>query len=348
MSDKSSEEKTEDASAQKLKKARERGEIARSQSFAMVTATIGGFVALWMSIGRIGDWQADFMRYLLDAKNLEPAHALATTRDILVKASMPVFIGAVISSILGNFFANKGLTLSMEKIKPKVQNLGISSYIQRTFSIQGVSNLFQIVLVFLLLFILMFLFIFLFRREFFRIFQCGLTCGFDFFYFLIGIFIFAGLAITLIFALIDIRVQSFIYLKNQRSTKTESKKEMKEELGEPHIRQERKRLHEAAVTGETLENKIERTSFVVHNRGMLATAIGYVNNQGKNQFFLIDKAKALKAERLMTTAAQRGKLILDVSEDVVLALIGLEENAEIEDPRLLMALSKAILNASRT
>ncbi len=46
MSDKSREEKTEDASTQKLKKARERGEIARSQSFAMVVATIGGFAAL--------------------------------------------------------------------------------------------------------------------------------------------------------------------------------------------------------------------------------------------------------------------------------------------------------------
>jgi len=347
MSDKSSEEKTEDPSTQKLKKARERGEIARSQSFAMVVATIGGFAALWVSLDHIGQWQADFMSYLLDAETLEPAHALAAARDVIIKASMPVFMGAMISSILGNFFTNKGVALSLEKIKPKIQNLGISSYIQRTFSMQGFSNLVQIILVFILLFILMFLVIFFFRREFFKIFQCGLDCGIEFLLFVFGVFILTGLAITLVFALADIKIQDVIYMKQQRSTKTEAKKELKEELGEPHMRQERKRLHEAAVTGETLENKIDRTSFVIRHRAMLAAAIAYANYQGRHQFHLIDSARALKAERLITLAGQRNKLLLDASEDVLLALLGLGENAEIKDARLLMELSKAILNASR-
>ncbi len=86
------------------------------------------------------------MSYLLDAEALEPAHALVVARDVIVKASMLVFMGAMISSILGKFFTNKGVTLSMEKIKPKIQNLGISSYIQRTFSMQGFWKLIQIFL----------------------------------------------------------------------------------------------------------------------------------------------------------------------------------------------------------
>lgn len=347
MSDKSSEEKTEEASTQKLKKARERGEIARSQNFAMVVATIGGFSALWLSIEHIGKWQAEFMRFILDTEALEPAHALAVARDVIVKASMPVFMGAMISAIFGNFFTNRGFTLSMEKIKPKIQNLGVSSYIQRTFSMQGFSNIVQITLVFVLLFLLMFLIIFLFRRDFFKIFQCGLNCGFDFMLFIFAVFMFTGLAITFAFALVDIKIQDFIYMKQKRSTKTEAKKELKEELGEPHIRQERKRLHEAAVTGETLEDMVDRASFVVHHRGMLAAAIAYANQQGRNQFVLVDSARALKAERMMAIAGQRNKLLLDASEDVLSALLGLEENAEIKDSRLLVELSKAILNASR-
>lgn len=347
MSDKSSEEKSEDPSAQKLKKARERGDIARSQTFAMVAGTIGGFAAFWMIEGRIGEWLSNFMSNLIAMETLHPAQALIAARDVLIQASAPVFLGAVVSSLLGNFFTNKGLIFSMEKIKPKIENLGFSSYRQRTFSMQGLSNFLQILFVFVFLFILMFLLIFLFRREFFKIFQCGLDCGFDFFYILFGIFIAIGLSVTLVVALVDLKVQSLIYLKQQRSTKTEAKKELKEEMGEPHIRQERKRLHEQAATSEPLESKLRRTSFILHHRGLLAVAIGYTSVDGRNQFFLVESARALKAENLILTARQQDKLLMETSKDTLLALLVLDVDREIEDPGLLLELSKTILDASQ-
>lgn len=347
MSDKSSEEKTEDPSAQKLKKARDRGDIARSQTFAMVVATIGGFTAFWLSKERIGEWQSNFMSYLLAMEPLDPAQAMAAARDVLIQASAPVFLGAVVSSLFGNFFTNKGFVFSMEKIKPKIQNLGISSYRQRTFSMQGLSNFFQITFVFISLFLLMFLIIFLFRREFFKIFLCGLDCGFDFFSFLFGVFIAVGFGITLVVAMVDLKMQGLLYVKQQRSTKTEAKKELKEEMGEPHIRQERKRLHEQAATSESLESKFDRTSFVLHYRGLLAAAIGYANLDGKNQFFLIEAARAIKAERLIVMAKQHDKLLLETSEETLLALLGCGEDTEVKDPRLLLELSKTILEASQ-
>ncbi len=347
MSDKSSEEKTEDASSQKLKKARERGEISRSQSFAMVVATIGGFATLWMNRENIGERLSDFMHYILTADYLTISHIFVVARDTLIQLSMPVFIGAVISALLGNFFTNKGITFSMEKIKPQIQNLGFSSYKKRTFSMQGLSNFAQIMGVFVSLSSLMLIIIFLLRHEFFKIFQCGLICGSDFFLFLFGLFISFGLFITFVFGLIDLKVQGLLYLKQQRSTKTETKKELKEEMGEPHIRQERKRLHEAAAMAETLEEKLERTSFVIRSGGMLAAAIGYASQGGQNKFFLIGSARALEAERLKNLAVKHGKMILDSSEETLLALLGLEENMEINDSRILIELSKAILNAQR-
>ncbi len=169
----------------------------------------------------------------------------------------------------------------------------------------------------------------------------------EFFIFVFSIVILSDLTIAINFSLADLKIQDVIYMKQQRSTKTEAKKELKEELGEPRMRQERKRLHDAAVTGETLEDKIDRTSFVTHHRGVLATAIAYANHQGRDQFLFINSARALKAERLIALAGQRKKLLLDPSEDVLLTPIDLEENAEIKDSQLLMELSKAILNASR-
>ena len=347
MSDKSSEEKTEDPSGQKLKKARDRGDIARSQTFAMVVATIGGFSAFWLFIERVGEWQSNFMSYLLAMETLNFAHAMIAARDVLIQSSAPVFLGAVVSSLLGNFFTNRGLIFSIEKIKPKIENLSISSYRQRTFSMQGLSNFLQIVFVFISLFIMMFLIIFLFRREFFKIFLCGLDCGLDFFSILFSVFGAVGLGITLVVALVDLKVQDLIYVKQQRSTKTEAKKELKEEMGEPHIRQERKRLHEQAATSESMESKFERTSFVLRYRGLLAAAIGYANLDGKNQFFLIEAARAMKAERLIVMAKQHDKLLLETSEETLLALLGLDENVKIKDSRILLDLNKVILENSR-
>lgn len=171
-----------------------------------------------------------------------------------------------------------------------------------------------------------------------------MDCGFDFFSVLFGVFVAVGLGITLVVAIVDLKVQGLIYVKQQRSTKTEAKKELKEEMGEPHIRQERKRLHEQAATSESLESKFDRTSFVLRYRGLLAAAIGYANLEGKNQFFLIEAARGMKAERLIVMAKQHDKLLLETSKETLLAL---DENVKIKDSRILLELNKIIFNNSR-
>ena len=347
MSDKPSEEKSEQASDKKLKKAREQGDIARSQVFVSACATLGGVVALWFVKTGLSDRASITMSSLLTLKDLGLGQAITFTRDVLTGAVLPIFLGSVLASLGGNFLTNKGFTLSMEKIKPNLKNIGFSSYRQRTFSSQGLANLVEIMIVFLLLLLEMVLMAYYFRRDFFKIFSCGLDCGFDFFFIIMSLYVAMGMTFVLVVALVDLKLQSVLYLKRQRSTKTEAKKEMKEEMGEPHIRQERKRLHQDAAAGGHPDDKMNRTSFCLHHRDIVAVSIGYVSLDGHNQFFVIESGVGAIAQRLLASARQHDKFRLDAPQDFLTALHRLGDEAEISDPQLLLRLSKIIMNATK-
>jgi len=348
MSDKPSEEKSEQASDKKLKKAREHGDIARSQVFVSACATLGGAAALWFVKTGLNDRASITMSSLLTLKDVSLGEAITFARDVLTGAILPIFLGSVLASLGASFLTNKGFTFSTEKIKPNLKNIGFSSYRQRTLSSQGLANLGEIMIAFLLLLLEMVLMAYYFRRDFFKVFSCGLDCGFDFFFIVMSLYVAMGMAFVLAVALVDLKLQSVLYLKRQRSTKTEAKKEMKEEMGEPHIRQERKRLHQDAAAGGHTDDKMNRTSFCLHYRDIAAVSIGYVSLDGHNQFFVIESGVGAIAQRLLASARQHDKFRLDAPQDFLTALRRLGDEAEISDPQLMLKLSKIIMNATKT
>lgn len=63
MADSSSEEKTEKPSAQKLRKAREEGQLPRSKDMGLAASLFAAFVVISSSF----PWYADFVREILSA-----------------------------------------------------------------------------------------------------------------------------------------------------------------------------------------------------------------------------------------------------------------------------------------
>jgi flagellar biosynthetic protein FlhB len=69
-------------------------------------------------------------------------------------------------------------------------------------------------------------------------------------------------------------VQRWNFMKNMRMSKDEVKREYKQDEGDPHIKQERRRLHREMVFGDVKKN-VKKADAVVSNPVHVAVAIQY-------------------------------------------------------------------------
>ncbi|MEM9438878.1 MAG: EscU/YscU/HrcU family type III secretion system export apparatus switch protein [Pseudomonadota bacterium] len=347
MSEQPSEERTEDPSFQKLKKARERGDIPRSQAFLQLIGTASGFATLWFFKDVIAARLEALNQDLLGSDGLSLTVVAFLARDVIILMSLPVILGSVAATIAGSFLVNKGFVFSMEKIKPNIKNISFSSYRERTFSANGLALLIQISIVAIALSILFYFVVLYFAPDYFRLFACGLSCGLSFITLVGGVYVTASLFIVLVVALVDLRVQQRLYLKKQRSTKTEAKQELKEEMGEPHIRRERRLQHQEAAGGASLVDRVNRTSFVLHYSDEFAVAVGYVNLEGRERFFTVDGGAAGAASQIIVAAGHYNKPLLSAPQHLAAALVRYGNEREVLDPQLIDGLRALVRQAQQ-
>lgn len=302
MSEQDGEEKTEDPSSRKLKKAREKGEIARSQMLISIFSTIGAGLATLIYFSTYFEYIFKAYRGILANESLSLEKIVMVLKDAIVDLSIPSLVGAGIGALFGSILANKGFIFSFEKIKPKSTHLSPKSYVKRTFSRAGLVSLIQVTIIMVLVFILYGVVLYYFKSDFFKIIFCGTPCGIQFLPLIIQIYLGSALMIVLITALLDIKLQEVIFLHQQRSTKTEVKREQKEDMGEPVVRQERTRQHEVMLTADTVEQILEDTSLILHFDEEVAVAIRYFKEGNKEHFFIVDGAFSHGAQRLIAGA----------------------------------------------
>lgn len=342
MSQQGSEERTEDASPSKLKKARERGEIASSQTFVSVCSTIGGAAATWAYFGAHGDRLARLNRDLLAADDLAMAELIRVLRATLVELAMPAVFGAAVLGLLASFIANRGLIFSPGKITPSFSHIGWSSYASKTFSRASLVNLLQIMLFMMLIFALLYGLHRYFEDDYFEVFFCGVDCGVDFLATVEQLYIAIALLIALGIGLLDLKLQSVLYLGNQRSTKTEMKQEMKDEMGEPHIRKERKGQHQRMLSAATLEETMQGSTLILHFADETAVAIRYVNAGGQEAYYVVEGGIARSAEKLIAGARAYNKPLAQASRGLATTLARYENERQIHDVALIAELRRLI------
>lgn len=348
MSDRGSEERTEEASPNKLKKARDSGDVATSQAFVSACSAIGGVGAAWIFYDEAGARLETLFRVLLDLDIADPRLWLRLVRDTLLDLALPVLIGSAALSVLASLIVNRGLVLSFEKIKPNLSHLGLSSYASRTFSKTGFAILAEMILTTTLTFGALYLLHRYFVRDYFEMFACGVACGIDFLIVVIGFAIMIGLTIAFAIGLLDIRIQAALYRQNQRSTKTEAKRELKEELGEPHIRQARKGEHQRVLTAATLEEAVSSSTLLLHYGDDTAIAVRYVKLNGQDRFFVVEGAIAGGAARLIEAARRDDLPMARGRRDMATTLARYDNEREIHDIALIAELRRLIAHVSKT
>ena len=139
-------EKTEEPSHRKLEKAREKGDVAKSQEvttwFMMIAATVVVFAfGGWMSTGlseRFAMLMANSHQISIDDGAAAVKLGMHVLSDLALFMAGP-FVVLIIAGIAGNAVQH-GFLLSVEPIKPKASKISPIAGLKRLFSGQSLVN----------------------------------------------------------------------------------------------------------------------------------------------------------------------------------------------------------------
>jgi type III secretion protein U len=234
------EEKTLPASAKKLKDARKKGQVARSQDLVSAAGASAAIAFIWTRSGTIADqWREVLL--LPDALQKEPFavalnQLLAALATLCLRTVVPLLLAAAAAGIFASIVATRGFVFSLEPMKPKFDNLNPARGFKRIFGLKSWVELAKTIVKALLLGATLFVVVLGTWNTLMRLPVCGVTCiGF-----VVGsltkLLLGSAIGAFLVAGLVDVLVQRWIFLRDMRMTPTEAKREFKDQEGNPQIR----------------------------------------------------------------------------------------------------------------
>ena len=277
-------DKTEKASAQKLKKAREQGQVVRSKDLA---TAVGILASLKLFVFLLPDYLESFRSlFRLVYAPLGAAGAMENAQSIvwgaaamlLVKMVLPlagVPFAIVVASIVPG-----GLVVSTNNLMPKfdrfspIKNLGqlASGKHWTTFATSLVkASLLALVLVHVVRSALS-AWVDLQRMPLGEALTLGGGMMFDGLMALVAVFV--------LFALIDVPLQAFMFARSQRMSKQELKEEYKSTEGKPEVRARIRQLQQQ-MARRSVNKTVPTADVVIVNPEHYAVALKYDTNRAE-------------------------------------------------------------------
>jgi flagellar biosynthetic protein FlhB len=275
----SAQDKTEDPTAQKLKKARDDGQVARSMELPAAVIVIGSIAMLMVTgswlITRLSAVFAQgfvFDRQLIEKPLLLPAHF----GEHLLAAFMlvmPVILFTMVAAIIASGLTG-GYLFSLGAVMPKGSKLNLISGLQRIFGTHALVELGKAILKFVLVVTVLWWSLMANMDSLVQIGQMGLEPALD----AAGKMILqSGLLVALslaVIAMIDVPWQKHSFTKRMRMSKQEVKDEFKQMEGSPEVKaQIRRRQREMANS--RMMDRVKDADVVITNPEHFAVALEY-------------------------------------------------------------------------
>lgn len=160
MSGQSSGEKTEQPTPKKVRDARQKGQVARSQEVVTTISLFAVIAYLWASFNLLVDkmvvlfGQAAQLSVMGDFRTSAAAGIFITAKDVAL-VLLPVIGITVIAGIAANYF-QFGSVFSFESIMPKLEKISPGAGFKRLFSMKSLIELLKSVLKIIFLSVLLY------------------------------------------------------------------------------------------------------------------------------------------------------------------------------------------------
>ncbi|MCC7384746.1 MAG: type III secretion system export apparatus subunit SctU [Deltaproteobacteria bacterium] len=325
-------EKTEEATPEKLRKAKEEGQVPKSTDFVGALSFAVGFMTLAALFAYVADEMQQFVRASFDAASRDPSMAtigkqLKDAIPLMLKTTLPilglVFVMGIMSNVLqtGFFFAFKAIVPKLDKINPVN---GLKNLFKVKKLVELLKNIVKMVIIgwvaWSVLSDALHDIVLLATLPFQQSVDYASTLLWDFMVKVIGAFMVIGV--------LDLMYARHAFNKEMMMSKYDVKQEYKQQEGDPHQKGERRRLaHELLFSGGPAA--VKNADAVVVNPEHIAVAIKYDQEKGKAPR-IVAKGVRVHAEKIKELAKQYGVPILR-NVPLAQALYKLELDEEIPE-----------------
>ncbi|WP_338924961.1 flagellar biosynthesis protein FlhB (plasmid) [Pseudomonas silesiensis] len=279
MSEVSQEDKTESATPQRLEKAREEGQIARSRELTTFVMLLGGIGALW---GAGGNAKEQLSLLMEQAMQFDRERAFDTALalkhlylqgQLALKAVAPIMGIMVVLALIAPALLG-GWNFSVKSLQPNFGKLNPIAGIKKMFSFQTLNELGKAIAKSVLVGTVAVFFLKWHMMEIMALSQMTLEHGLASMLHLI----LAGcgyMAFSLIIVVaMDVPYQLISMAIKMRMTKEEIKQEFKENEGDPHIKG-KIRAQQQAIARSRMMSKVPTADVIVTNPTHFAVALSY-------------------------------------------------------------------------
>ncbi len=321
-------EKTEPPSPKKIRDARAKGQVARSQEVVTTASLMAVVATVWFtwdstmaSLMQLFDMTATMTRDHVHANTVGAVEIVFRQSMVIL---LPVLGVTIVAGIAANYL-QVGSVFAFETIKPKFEKISPGAGFKRLFSSKQVVELLKAIAKIIFLSSLLTLVIQKSIGSYISSLSCGLPCQITITASVLQqVLLYSALAFVVVAAL-DFMYQRHSYTKSLMMSKEEKKREYKETEGDPHIKGYRKQLARELLTSDAGQRARSATAMVV-NPTHVAIALHYDGDKVK---IPIVTAKGLdrQAHYLRAEAERAG---VPVFRNVSLAR-ALYATAEIED-----------------
>ena len=268
-------EKTEEPTPKKLRDARKKGQVAKSKEVSGTLGLIAVVATLWA--------MSDTYLVTIEEMVLLPAQVYTenfeealkiVTMGILEKAVMltiPLVLVAVISAVAGNAL-QFGFLFAAESIKPDIKKISPIGGLKKIFAIKNLVEFFKSIIKIAFLSFVVYYVIYSTIGDMVNMPYCGSQCILPIVGVLMKKLLLFSMVAFLIIAVVDYLFERKQFMKEQRMTKDEVKREYKESEGSPEIKGKRKEIHQEII--DSAENT-SQSDVVIKNPTHLAIGLRY-------------------------------------------------------------------------
>ena len=271
-------QKTEEPTDQKLRKARERGQVVKSQEVNNFFMLLGIALMVGLTLSFLLKEIMDYMGAILTEAGRFSAQGdlvplLWKTAKMMAAALIPSMLLLMVLSYFGAI-VQIGPLLSTESIKPTLSKISPMSGFKRLFSLKSFMEFLKSLIKMVIIGVVLMVIINRHKDTLMALPQMSVLAFIKFNQQVFLEMVLGVLAVAALLAIMDYLYQRYEFMKEQRMTKQEIKDEMKDSFGDPHIRARQRQIRMERARMRMME-EIPKANVVVTNPTHFAVALLY-------------------------------------------------------------------------
>ena len=308
-------EKTEEPTHKKLSDARKKGQVAKSKEVSGTFGLIAVLATIWGMSERLIDSVKQMLIFPTTVYNedFEFAFKVVTTGilDEFIMLLLPLVMVAMLSAIIGNVM-QFGMLFSSESIKPDIKKIDPVGGMKKIFALKNLIEFFKSIIKILFLSFVVYYVIKSSLADLFSIPFCGTSCILPIASAIMKKLLIYAVSAFMVIAIFDYLFERYNFMKQQRMSKDEVKREYKEMEGSAEIKGKRKEIHQEILNSAT---NTKKSDVVIKNPTHVAVGLHY--RQGRTPLpVIMVKGRGAHARFIIKVAENEG---IPVLENVPLA-----------------------------